>query len=76
MANHSTGATSGATGRRPQPSPDLQMERPWAVAAEAIAVALATDPAAGLTAEEAAARPGVWAPTSWSSGHAGRPCGC
>jgi hypothetical protein len=45
---------NGGTGRRPESPPDRQVERPWAVPAEAVAEALATDPAAGLTAEEVA----------------------
>jgi Ca2+-transporting ATPase len=45
---------------RPWSQPEMlsgtQVERPWAVPAEAVADALATDPAAGLTAAEAADR--------------------
>ena len=44
------------TGAQPEALPGLRVERPWAVPAEAVAEALATDPAAGLTATEAAAR--------------------
>jgi magnesium-transporting ATPase (P-type) len=47
---------NGGTGRRPETPPDRQVERHWAMPAEAVAAALATDPAAGLTAAEAAAR--------------------
>jgi P-type Ca2+ transporter type 2C len=47
---------NGGTGRRPETPPDRQVERHWAKPAEAVAAALATDPAAGLTATEAAAR--------------------
>jgi P-type Ca2+ transporter type 2C len=47
---------SRGTGRRPQAPPDTQVERPWTVPVEAVADALATDPAAGLTAQEAADR--------------------
>jgi P-type Ca2+ transporter type 2C len=47
---------NGGTGRRPETLPDRQVERHWAMPAEAVAAALATDPAAGLTATEAAAR--------------------
>jgi P-type Ca2+ transporter type 2C len=36
--------------------PSTQVERPWAAPAEVVADALATDPAAGLTATEAADR--------------------
>jgi P-type Ca2+ transporter type 2C len=42
---------NGRTGRRPESPPEIQVERPWAMPA-----VLATDPAAGLTGEEAAAR--------------------
>jgi Ca2+-transporting ATPase len=34
----------------------MQVERPWAMPAQAVVAGLATDPAAGLTTEEAAAR--------------------
>jgi hypothetical protein len=40
--------------------------------AEAVAAGLATDPAAGLTAGEAASRLQRAAPTSWSNGAASR----
>ncbi len=43
-------------GRRPQALRDAQVERPWTVPAGSVAGALATDPAAGLTAEEATDR--------------------
>jgi P-type Ca2+ transporter type 2C len=36
--------------------PGTRVERPWAVPAEAVAEALASDPAVGLTAEEVADR--------------------
>jgi Ca2+-transporting ATPase len=47
---------NGGTGRRPESPPETRVERHWAMSAEAVAAVLATDPAAGLTAEEAAAR--------------------
>ena len=47
---------SAGTGSRPKALPGTQVERPWAVPAEAVAAALATDPVAGLTATEAADR--------------------
>ena len=43
------------TGAQPEALPGPRVERPWAVP-EAVAEALATDPAAGLTAEEVADR--------------------
>jgi P-type Ca2+ transporter type 2C len=47
----------GGTGRHsPESPPETQVERPWAMPAEAVAAGLATDPAVGLTAEEAASR--------------------
>jgi Cation transporter/ATPase, N-terminus len=50
-------AVSGGIGRQLQVSPDLQVERPWTVPAEAVVGALATDPVAGLTART---RPPAW----------------
>jgi Ca2+-transporting ATPase len=50
------GWVSGGIGRRPEASPDVQVERHWVVPAEAVAAVLATDPVAGLTATEAADR--------------------
>lgn len=47
---------SARTGAEPEALPGTRVERPWAVPAEAVAEALATDPAAGLTAEEVADR--------------------
>ena len=44
------------TGAQPEALPGPRVERPWAVPAEAVAAALATDPAAGLTATEVADR--------------------
>ena len=46
------------TGSQPEALPGAGVERPWAVPAEAVAAALATDPAAGLTTDEAADRLG------------------
>jgi Ca2+-transporting ATPase len=50
------------TGRQPQALPGTGVEQPWAVPVEAVVAALATDPAAGLTADEAAARLARWGP--------------
>jgi P-type Ca2+ transporter type 2C len=47
---------NGRTGRRPESPPETQVERPWAKPAEEVAAVLATNSAAGLTGEEAAAR--------------------
>jgi magnesium-transporting ATPase (P-type) len=44
------------TGAQREALPGPRIERSWAMPAEAVAAALATDPAAGLTATEAAAR--------------------
>jgi hypothetical protein len=44
------------TGAQPEALPGTRVGRPWAVPAEAVAEALAADPAAGLTAEEVADR--------------------
>jgi P-type Ca2+ transporter type 2C len=54
MPDRSTlGSVNGGTRGRPGTLPDARVERPWAEPAEAVAAALATDPAAGLTATEA-----------------------
>jgi P-type Ca2+ transporter type 2C len=47
---------SAGTGRRPEALPGTRVERPWAVPTGAVAAALATDPVAGLTVDEAADR--------------------
>jgi hypothetical protein len=70
------GWVSGGIGRRPEASPDVQVERHWVVPAEAVAAVLATDPVAGLTAERRPTACNGLAPTSWSSGDASRPGGC
>jgi hypothetical protein len=68
---------NGGTGRHPPESPpQTQVERPWAMPAQAVAAGLATDPAVGLTAEEAAARLQRVGPTSWSNEAASRLGGC
>ncbi len=48
--------SAGTGGHQPETLPGAQVERPWAVPAEAVAAALATDPVAGLTVDEAADR--------------------